>query len=193
MAARAPAPKPEGLHDVGEDARDHRPLAALATHPPSLASNTFRRQTSKVGAGCLNWARPVLCGGRSVMSVPTAMVYVTVQFSIPPRSCQLQFQSSAFDPLPNFPRRRVRLAEPSYGKRGALQGTTIDCTVTIMALLVRTRNLQNIAQRDSRPAFLVLPLGCPAVTPLLAPRLAQTLDLPVPNFEIARVGVSGVS
>ena len=73
MAARAPAPKPEGLHDVGEDARDHRPLAALATHPPSLASNTFRRQTSKVGAGCLNWARPVLCGGRSVMSVPTAM------------------------------------------------------------------------------------------------------------------------
>jgi hypothetical protein len=28
--------------------------------------------TSKVGAGCLNWARPVLCGGRSAMSVPTA-------------------------------------------------------------------------------------------------------------------------
>ena len=73
VAARAPAPKPEGLHDVGEDARDHRPLAALATHPPSLASNTFRRQTSKAGAGCLNRARPVLCGGRSVMSVPTAI------------------------------------------------------------------------------------------------------------------------
>ena len=44
-----------------------------ATHPPSVASNTFRRQTSKVGAGCLNRARPVLCGGRSVMSVPTAI------------------------------------------------------------------------------------------------------------------------
>ncbi len=75
VAARAPAPKPEGLHDVGEDARDHRPLAALATHPPSLASNTFRRQTSKAGAGCLNRARPVLCGGRSVMSVPTAILH----------------------------------------------------------------------------------------------------------------------
>src|SRR5271157_751607 len=74
VAARAPAPKPAGLHDVGEDARDHRPLAALATHPPSVASNTLRRQTSKVGAGCLNRARPVLCGGRSVMGVPTAIM-----------------------------------------------------------------------------------------------------------------------
>ena len=58
---------------MGEDARDHRPLAAPATHPPSVASNTIRRQTSKVGAGCLNRARPALCGGRSVMSVPTAI------------------------------------------------------------------------------------------------------------------------
>ena len=32
-----------------------------------------RRQTPKVGAVCLNWARTVLCGGRSVMSVPTAI------------------------------------------------------------------------------------------------------------------------
>jgi hypothetical protein len=30
------------------------------------------RQTLPVGAGCLNWARPDLCGGRSVMAVPTA-------------------------------------------------------------------------------------------------------------------------
>src|SRR3954451_6848441 len=30
------------------------------------------RQTLLVGAGCLNWARPDLCGGRSVMAVPTA-------------------------------------------------------------------------------------------------------------------------
>src|SRR4029077_3877724 len=29
--------------------------------------------TPKVGAGCLNWARPDLCGGRSAMSVPTAI------------------------------------------------------------------------------------------------------------------------
>ena len=31
------------------------------------------RQTPKVGAECLNWARSDLCGGRSVMSVPTAI------------------------------------------------------------------------------------------------------------------------
>src|SRR5208282_6694257 len=30
------------------------------------------RQIVLVGAGCLNWARPDLCGGRSVMTVPTA-------------------------------------------------------------------------------------------------------------------------
>ena len=32
----------------------------------------FRRHSPKVGAGCLNWARPDLCGGRPVMDVPTA-------------------------------------------------------------------------------------------------------------------------
>ena len=30
------------------------------------------RQILPVGAGCLNWARPDLCGGRPVMAVPTA-------------------------------------------------------------------------------------------------------------------------
>ena len=30
------------------------------------------RQILSVGAGCLNWARPDLCGGRPVMVVPTA-------------------------------------------------------------------------------------------------------------------------
>jgi hypothetical protein len=34
-----------------------------------------RRQTPKVGAGCGNPARPDLCGGRSVTSVPTAITF----------------------------------------------------------------------------------------------------------------------
>ena len=34
---------------------------------------TLRRQTPEVGAVCANWARSVLCGGRSVMGVPTAI------------------------------------------------------------------------------------------------------------------------
>src|SRR5437016_5779903 len=38
-----------------------------------MAVGKVRRQTSKVGAGCGKAARPVLCGGRSVMSVPTAI------------------------------------------------------------------------------------------------------------------------
>jgi hypothetical protein len=63
MAARAPAPKPAVPHEMGEDARDPRPLAARPTHPPSIASHPFRRQISEVGAGCLNRARPALCGG----------------------------------------------------------------------------------------------------------------------------------
>src|SRR5215212_7000564 len=33
-----------------------------------------RRQTPKVGAGCGNPARPDPCGGRSVTSVPTAII-----------------------------------------------------------------------------------------------------------------------
>src|SRR5579862_1108581 len=38
-----------------------------------MAATTVQTSSPKVGAGCLNRARPVLCGGRSVMSVPTAI------------------------------------------------------------------------------------------------------------------------
>src|SRR5271170_4718933 len=41
--------------------------------PPSMAQSALCRQTPEVGAGCLNWASPDLCGGRSAMSVPTAI------------------------------------------------------------------------------------------------------------------------
>ena len=37
------------------------------------------RRTPKVGAVCPNWARTVLCGGRSVMSVPTAISEMSPQ------------------------------------------------------------------------------------------------------------------
>jgi hypothetical protein len=39
-----------------------------------VAERAVRRQTPEVGAGCLNWARPDLCGGRGVTRVPTAIV-----------------------------------------------------------------------------------------------------------------------
>ena len=43
-----------------------------ACHRGWTAYGTFCRQTPKVGAECPNWARSDLCGGRSVMGVPTA-------------------------------------------------------------------------------------------------------------------------
>src|SRR3974377_526021 len=35
-----------------------------------------RRQVPEVGAGCLNWARPDLCGGSGVTRFPTAIMSV---------------------------------------------------------------------------------------------------------------------
>jgi hypothetical protein len=40
---------------------------------------TLCRHTPKVGAVCPNWARTDLCGGRSVMSVPTAISEMSSQ------------------------------------------------------------------------------------------------------------------
>src|SRR5436309_11608946 len=47
-------------------------LASETEHPPSLAERSLRRHTPEVGAVCGKAARTVLCGGRSVMGVPTA-------------------------------------------------------------------------------------------------------------------------
>src|SRR6266699_5499793 len=42
-------------------------------------TKTLCRHTPKVGAVCPNWARTDLCGGRSVMSVPTAISEMSSQ------------------------------------------------------------------------------------------------------------------
>ena len=47
------------------------------------ASSRIARQSSKVGAVCGNAARTVLCGGRSVMIVPTA----TTRHSVGDNAC----------------------------------------------------------------------------------------------------------
>src|SRR6266516_4270061 len=46
---------------------------ALERIRQAVTKKTLCRHTPKVGAVCPNWARTVLCGGRSVMSVPTAI------------------------------------------------------------------------------------------------------------------------
>src|SRR5713226_8709737 len=72
LAAHAPAPQPEGSHDLGEDHAARQRLAPPTAHPSSLAVSTLCRHTPKVGAVCGKSARTDLCGGRSAMSVPTA-------------------------------------------------------------------------------------------------------------------------
>src|SRR5207245_5442655 len=47
-------------------------------------TKTLCRHTPKVGAVCPNWARTDLCGGRSVMSVPTAISDSEATFPVRP-------------------------------------------------------------------------------------------------------------
>ena len=49
------------------------------------AQPALRRQTSKVGAGCGNAARPVLCGGCPVMGIPTAIILPGCRYGCPAR------------------------------------------------------------------------------------------------------------
>src|SRR6266516_1757937 len=52
---------------------------ALERIRQAVTKKTLCRHTPKVGAVCPNWARTVLCGGRSVMSVPTAISETSAQ------------------------------------------------------------------------------------------------------------------
>jgi hypothetical protein len=73
LDAHADAAQSEGPHRVGPDQQARGPVATKAGHPSPVAQPALRRQTSKVGAGCGNAARPVLCGGCPVMGIPTAI------------------------------------------------------------------------------------------------------------------------
>src|SRR6516225_9871976 len=73
LAAHAQKAQPEGRDELGPDLEAGRRLAPETADPPPLASPALRRQAPEVGAGCPNRARPDLCGGRSAMSVSTAI------------------------------------------------------------------------------------------------------------------------
>ena len=72
LAAHAAAAQPEGSDHVGTDDAAGGRLAPETDHPSSLAERSLCRHTPEVGAVCGKAARTVLCGGRSVMRVPTA-------------------------------------------------------------------------------------------------------------------------
>src|SRR3990172_11363796 len=55
-------------------------LATDAEDSPPLSQRAVCRSTSKVRAVCGSSARTDLCGGRSAMTVPTAIVIVSVEF-----------------------------------------------------------------------------------------------------------------
>jgi hypothetical protein len=73
LATLAPTAESEGLHDLGADHEAGKRLSPSRPQPPSVAPATLRRQTPEVGAECPNRACSDLCGGRSVMGVPTAI------------------------------------------------------------------------------------------------------------------------
>src|SRR2546430_7145819 len=60
------------IGSLGTDDAAGERLASETDHSPTLAERSLRRHTPEVGAVCGKAARTVLCGGRSVMSVPTA-------------------------------------------------------------------------------------------------------------------------
>src|SRR5712671_2998775 len=72
LAAHAPTTQPAGRHHLGSHGEARRRLAPQTAHPSPVAEPTLCRYPPEVGAGCLNWARPDLGGGHSVMGVPTA-------------------------------------------------------------------------------------------------------------------------
>src|SRR6202030_2988588 len=73
LATLASATQPKGSHDLGADHETGQRLSPQSPKPPSVAAGSLCRQTPEVGAECPNRARSDLCGGRSAMSVPTAI------------------------------------------------------------------------------------------------------------------------
>ena len=66
----AAAAKSEGLDDQGTDRAVGQRLAPKTADPSPLAGCALCRQSPKVGAVCLNWARTDLCGGARGNSRP---------------------------------------------------------------------------------------------------------------------------
>src|SRR5215207_3845280 len=74
LAALAPAAQSDRRHPVEPDGEAGQRLPPETEDPSSLATRAALRQAPEVGAGCLNRARPDLCGGRGETRVPTAIM-----------------------------------------------------------------------------------------------------------------------
>jgi group II intron reverse transcriptase/maturase len=93
--AHAAAARPERPDELGTDQSSGGRLAPQIAHPSSLARPTLRRQTPKVGAVCLKWARTDPCGRRGVTRVPTAIdASLPAQTGKTHRACRDQLTSA---------------------------------------------------------------------------------------------------
>src|SRR5439155_26156561 len=76
-AAETVEPSAEAEGNAGQQstrrAQDRESVTQALERIRQAVTKTLCRHTPKVGAVCPNWARTDLCGGRSVMSVPTAI------------------------------------------------------------------------------------------------------------------------
>ena len=73
VATHASAAERQGQDDLGADDPAGKRLPSQTDHPSPLAQRPLRRQTPEVRTVCPNRARTGPCGGRSAMSVPTAI------------------------------------------------------------------------------------------------------------------------
>ena len=74
LVSEPKAPKPTLSIEVATHERGRCEVSADAYGSASMARATLSRHSPTVGAGCLNWARPDLRGGRPERDVPTAIV-----------------------------------------------------------------------------------------------------------------------
>src|SRR5215203_2486311 len=73
MVPKSAATQPTAPPDVGTDESAHYPVPAVPARVAPVAGSAVRRHLLEVGAECVSSACSDLCGGRSVMSVPTAI------------------------------------------------------------------------------------------------------------------------
>src|SRR6516165_6840719 len=72
-AAEPVEPRAEAKGNASQQSTRRTQSRVSVSHALERIRQTLCRYTPKVGAVCPNWARTDLCGGRSVMSVPTAI------------------------------------------------------------------------------------------------------------------------
>jgi hypothetical protein len=86
----------------GPDSEPGKRVTRAGAHTANRNEKTLCRHTPKVGAVCPNWARTDLCGGRSVMSVPTAISETSSQ-NIPLKSRSDSRESSRIPATETIP------------------------------------------------------------------------------------------